>query len=170
MRVCSLLVSLLLGVILLGGCDAASNLAGDWGEHSKSRGDVSAAEEGMSVSDVLLKLGKANEIEEGELIYEGWQEWKYPTGTLLIYRGVVRQVSVRPLTESQLAKLKNKDKKYDLDLKVLEGDKEEGLYSKNTSTSRKEDDIWVIDNQTKKGTNAQSPTSRGFMNTAPDIK
>lgn len=158
----------MLGAVGTGGCDAVSNLAGDWGENSKDKDDVSAIKPGMNSSDVVVKIGKAHKMVEGDLVYSGWQEWVYPTGSLVLYRGVVRQVNVKPLTSSQLAVLKNPDKKYDLNLNILEGDKNETAVAKEETSQA--NDIWPEDNFIPAKPKITSGLTTGFMQNAEDIK
>jgi hypothetical protein len=76
---------------VLAGCGSlASQFAGEWGQSSHDRNDVTAARAGDRTTDVLPKLGKPEKIVDGENLYTGWKQWLYPIGSLLIYRGEVR--------------------------------------------------------------------------------
>ncbi len=84
----------------------SSVLAGQWAQFSEERGMVSAAKPGMTMGDVMNKVGEPSRVVHGEMIYSGWQQWIYATGSIYFYRGKVKQVQAKPLTDKQLAEFR----------------------------------------------------------------
>lgn len=155
--------------MLLGGCSSVSEIAGEWGKNSPDKDNVSAVKEGMDSTDVILKIGKPHEVSEGENLYAGWQEWTYPTGSLVVYRGKVQSVLAKQLTKEQLATLKDPKNKYDLNLKKLEGD-----YKKEEDSAGKVEGangIWAVDSMNETAPIAPG-NSKGIVGKAenPDEK
>lgn len=142
------------------GCGSVlSSLAGEWGDGSPDRGIVSAVKVGDNSSTVMNTIGQPQRVEYGEYVYEGWQEWIYETGSVFMYRGRVRQVHAKPLTEEQLLAVKQKNKLLKAERLKLEGDK-----SSNVTLDHEQeagDDKWAFNTHDpfmQMGASGMSPT------------
>jgi len=87
----AIVIALLATAVFLGGCDT-----GDWAKYSKHKNDVSAVRKGWGINKVLTTVGKPEFMHKGEDIGAGWEEWVYPTGSVVFYRLEVVAVQVRP--------------------------------------------------------------------------
>lgn len=138
-----ILCAMFAGLALLAptGCGAImSNFAGEWGQLSKDRNDVAAVKAGMRVSEVTNKIGKPERMEEGDNVYAGWQQWIYPTGYLLVYRGEVRQVYVKPrdaAVEAALAKANKKGFEFG-----FEDAKKSNIERDAADLKREQEELW----------------------------
>jgi len=138
----------LCGLVFTPACsDIATKLAGDWADNSPDKNMVSAAKKGMRANDIIVKIGKPQKVIEGDLVYAGWQEWVYPTGSLFLQRGEVRMIQARPLTKEQLTKLKKEGILPDAvkNLSPLEGDAKENQKSELELAEENEEDKWKLD-------------------------
>ncbi|GHV21726.1 hypothetical protein AGMMS49959_11320 [Planctomycetales bacterium] len=136
-------------VAVLSGCGGAimSQFAGEWGQFSDDRNDVTAVRAGMRTTDILPKIGKPEKIEAGENVYAGWQEWIYPTGSLLVYRGEVKQVFAETRDAETMTKLAKANKKgFELG---FESDKKENQKTKEEELAQQEKIMWGVNEKTK---------------------
>ena len=135
-------------LLLAGGCASIiSPLAGEWGQLSKDRNDVAVIKKGTGVMDVIAKIGKPQHIADGENVYAGWQQWDYPTGTLLVYRGEVRMVSVKARTkevEAELAKANAKGFDFGMHYNSKEAQKADA-----EELEREKEELWGVRNRSK---------------------
>lgn len=147
MRVIFLIISFFFITYFSGCAQVLSPLAGEWGQLSKDRNNVAAIKPGTRVPDVTTKIGKPQRMEEGEDIYAGWQQWFYPTGSLLVYRGEVKSVQVTPMTETVAADLKKANKK-GIEL-AFEEDKKENQKTEAEQREEHEKMMWGRDGKPK---------------------
>jgi hypothetical protein len=133
---------------LLIGCTACGQLlaplAGEWGQGSKYRNDVNAVTPGMTAGEVTVKIGAAQKINASDGVYVGWQEWVYPTGSVLMQRGKVHSVYALPATEEVIADLQaaNQKKKFNWKEFGWEGDKKSVQERDAKESQEREDSIW----------------------------
>lgn len=138
-----LLFILAVAPVFCAGCSSVmSSLAGEWGDSSPDRGMVSAVKVGDNSSTVMNAIGQPQRVEYGEYVYEGWQEWVYETGSVFMYRGRVRQVHAKPLTEEQLLAVKDKNKLLKTERLKLEVDKASN--AKLDHEQEQADDKWAF--------------------------
>lgn len=130
--------------LLSGGCseEMSKQLAGQWAQFSEDRGMVSAAKPGMSMGDVLNKVGEPKQMISGEMAYSGWKQWVYPSGSIFFYRGKVRTVHAKPLTSKQLADLKESQDDY-LSVKKM-GEDASGKTVDDSINEDARDQRWVL--------------------------
>lgn len=92
MRARCIQIALLIGTVwVLGGC----------GEHNESWGrrgepaDVRDCRTGWTVKDVRTEIGSPVDRVVYRGVRTGWEEWIYPTGSIFLYRLVVKHVVYR---------------------------------------------------------------------------
>lgn len=86
----------------LTGCD--DYIGGSWGQLSPDRNDVTKVEKGWNPRRVINRIGEPLHVDHGQNVGIGWQEWIYPTGSVVFYRMEVATVHVRHRGNEDLAR------------------------------------------------------------------
>ncbi len=109
----ALMIVALLG-IGVAGCDTD-----DWAKFSKDKNNVNVIRKGWGQNQVLTKIGRPESLRKGNDLGAGWEEWVYPTGSVVFYRMEVVAVQVRP-EDKPLEKLPGKENPEDILMKKRE--------------------------------------------------
>lgn len=98
-----LLCLFVLPLLLLGAGGCGEYIGGSWGQLSPHRNDVTKVKKGWAPRTVINYIGEPLHVDVGQNVGIGWQEWIYPTGSVVFYRMEVTAVHVRHQGNEQLA-------------------------------------------------------------------